>query len=349
MAKKDRLVLIVDDSEVDRQVLKNILDEDFEIAEAENGFAAIEYITTNKKRLDAIMMDVSMPHISGFDVLRLLRDNGITDIPVFLISAEATKENVIRAAQFGVSEFIIKPFDRDDILQRMKNILGVSTEYWLVMEDIVQMQAYIEKLERVYKLWLSNFNREEDHYKRMSDLMEILLNRYTLKHKDAHLDKEKIGIISKAAYFCDIGMMLVPEKMSALSREPDRYEQLVRNHTKFGSTIIKLGESKRCEFFVAVCSDICQNHHERFDGCGYPRGVGGKNLSVYSQMCRLVDEFDTMYSKLYGANEMQINLIAKQIMKKEGLVSEELMSLLEDCKPTIAGYYAKSKKTVRDT
>ena len=95
MAKKDRLVLIVDDSEVDRQVLKNILDEDFEIAEAENGFAAIEYITNNKKRLDAIMMDVSMPHISGFDVLRLLRDNGITDIPIFLISAEATKENVI--------------------------------------------------------------------------------------------------------------------------------------------------------------------------------------------------------------------------------------------------------------
>lgn len=344
MAKKDRMILIVDDSEIDREILKNILNEDFEVAEAENGFIAIEYITANRKKLDAIMLDISMPHISGFDVLRLLRDNGMGDIPVFLISAEATKENVMRAAQFNVTEFISKPFDRDDILQRTKSVLGFTTEYWLVMEDIVQMQSYIERLESFYKLWMSNFGKEEAHYRRMTDLMEILLNRYALKHKDAHLDKEKIGIISKAAYFCDIGMMMVPEKMAAFSREPERHDQLMRNHTKFGSMIIKLGESKRCEFFVSVCSDMCANHHERFDGLGYPRGVGGKNLSVYSQMCRLVDEFDNMYSKLYGANEMQINLIAKQIMKKEGMVSEELMSLLEDCKPTISGYYAKSKK-----
>ena len=63
----------------------------------------------------------------------------------------------------------------------------------------------------------------------MCDLMEILLNRYAIKHKDAHLDKEKIGIISKAAYFCDIGMMMVPEKMVAFSREPDKFEQLMND------------------------------------------------------------------------------------------------------------------------
>ena len=341
MAKKDRMILIVDDSEIDREILKNILKDDFEVQEVENGFAAIEFITENKDKLDAIMLDISMPHISGFDVLRLLRDNGLNEIPVFLVSAEATKENVVRAAQFNISEFISKPFDRDDILQRIKSVLGISAEYWLVMEDIVQMQNYIEKLEGFYKLWLSNFNKDDSHYRRMSDLMEILLNRYALKHKDANLDKEKIEIISKAAYFCDIGMMMVPEKMAAFSREPDKFEQLTKNHAKFGSTIIKLGETKRCEFFVSVCSDMCLNHHERFDGCGYPRGISGKNLSVYSQMCRLVDEFDNMYSKLYGANEMQINLVAKQIMKKDGLVSEEIMSLIEDYKPAIAGYYAK--------
>ena len=187
MANKDRTILIVDDSEIDRQILRNILEEDFEVMEAENGFSAIEIVTTNRNRLDAIMLDISMPHISGFDVLRLLRDNGVSHIPVFLISAEATKENVMRAAQFNISEFISKPFDRDDILQRTKALLGVTAEYWLVMEDIVQMQQYIEKLEGVYKLWLTNFGKDESHYRRMSDLMRILLSRYSLKHKDARL------------------------------------------------------------------------------------------------------------------------------------------------------------------
>jgi len=265
-------------------------------------------------------------------------------IPVFLISAEATKENVMRAAQFNVSEFISKPFDRDDILMRTKSLLGITTEYWLVMEDIVQMQQYIEKLEGFYKLWFSNFGKEDHHYRRMTDLMKILLSRYSLKHKDANLDKEKIEIISKAAYFCDIGMMMVPEKMASFSRDPDKFEQLTKNHTKFGSTIIKLGETKRCEFFVSVCSEMCLNHHERYDGYGYPRGIGGKNLSVYSQMCRLVDEFDNMYSKLFGANDMQINLVVKQLLRKDGLVSEELMSLLDDCKQNFITYYTKKKE-----
>ena len=157
MAKKDRMILIVDDSEIDREILKNILKDDFEVQEVENGFAAIEFITENKDRLDAIMLDISMPHISGFDVLRLLRDNGPSEIPVFLVSAEATKENVLLAAQFNVSEFISKPFDREDILQRTKSVLGISAEYWLVMEDIVQMQNYIEKLEG-FMLWKSRLN-----------------------------------------------------------------------------------------------------------------------------------------------------------------------------------------------
>lgn len=344
MAEKDRTILIVDDSEIDRTILRNILEDNFEVMEAENGFSAIEVVTENRKKLDAIMLDISMPHISGFDVLRLLRDNDLSHIPVFLISAEATKENVMRAAQFNVSEFISKPFDKDDILMRTKSVLGVTTEYWLVMEDIVQMQQYIEKLEGFYKLWFANFGKDDHHYRKMTDLMKILLNRYSLKHKDANLDKEKIELISRAAYFCDIGMMMVPEKMASFSRDPDKLEQLTKNHTKFGSTIIKLGETKRCEFFVSVCSDMCLNHHERYDGGGYPRGIGGKNLSVYSQMCRLVDEFDNMYSKLFGENDMQINLVVKQLLRREGLVSEELMSLLDDCKQNFITYYTKKKE-----
>ena len=113
MENKDRTILIVDDSEIDRQILSNILAENFEVMEAENGFIAIEMVTEHKNEIDAIMLDISMPHISGFDVLRLLRDNGLSHIPVFLITAEATKENVIRAAEFKIAEFISKPLGKE--------------------------------------------------------------------------------------------------------------------------------------------------------------------------------------------------------------------------------------------
>ena len=344
MERNERTILIVDDSEIDREILRNILEEEFQVMEAENGFVAIEMVSSRKDEIDAIMLDISMPHISGFDVLRLMQDNGISEIPVFLISAEATKENVIRAAQFNVSEFISKPFDRDDVLQRAKSVLGLTGQYWLTMEDIVHMRQYIEKLETFYKIYFSNFDKikEENHYARVRDIMQILLNRYAAKHKE-ELDKEKIEIISKAAYFCDIGSVLVPDKMAAFSKDPERFANLTKNHTKFGNAIIRLGESKRCEFFVSVCSDMCLNHHERYDGTGYPRGIGGKNLSVYSQMCRLADEFDTLFSKLYGENEMQVNLVMKQLLKDHGIASEELLSMFEDCKQNFIAYYTKKK------
>lgn len=343
MASKERTVLIVDDSEIDRSILKNILSENFEVLEAENGFSAIEIVSLNRHEIDAILLDIMMPHITGFDVLRLLKESGLDHIPVFLITAEATKENVLRAAQYNIAEFISKPFDRDDILNRMKLLLGIRTQYWLTVEDISQMRMYIEKLEALYKVYLTNFGKDDAHYRRMVDLMQILLTRYASKHKDSQLDKEKIEIISKAAYFCDIGAMMVPDKMAGFSRDPEKLEMLTRNHTKFGSSIIKLGESKHCEFFMEVCSEMCMNHHERYDGLGYPRGISGKSLSAYSQMCRLVDEFDSLFSKFYGANELQVNLVMKKILRDDGLVSEEIMSLFDDCRIGISSYYSKGK------
>ena len=181
----------------------------------------------------------------------------------------------------------------------------------------MESNAYIDKLEAFYKMYLANFGKDDSHYRRMRDLMHIILTRYAQKNKEARLEKEKIDLISKAAYFCDIGSMLVPDKMALFSKDPEKHAQLTKNHTKFGSSFIKLGETKHTAFFVSVCSDICMNHHERFDGYGFPRGLSGKRISVYSQMCRLVDEFDTIYSKLYGANDMQVNLVMKQVLKKE--------------------------------
>ncbi len=112
-------VLIVDDSETDREILKSIVGTKYAVIEAANGYIALEILLKSAIQVDLILLDVSMPVLDGFDVLRIMREKKLDDIPVFLITAEATKDNVEKAAPFRISEFIAKPFDRREIMRRL--------------------------------------------------------------------------------------------------------------------------------------------------------------------------------------------------------------------------------------
>ena len=169
MAQERKRLLIVDDSEIDRIILKSILSKDFEVLEANSGNMAFEYITTQSDRLDAILLDIAMPHIDGFDVLKFMEDKGITTIPVFLVTAEPTRDNVERAMQYHIAEFIGKPFDQEDVLRRLRSRLGMTPEYNLKSEDLKETWAYISDLEAVYKSYLTNFGKDDTHYANMVD------------------------------------------------------------------------------------------------------------------------------------------------------------------------------------
>ena len=119
-----KTVLIVDDSDADRGVLKNILRNGFNVLEAPSGFAALNVISEKKKELDAIFLDISMPVLDGFTILESMKEKKITNICVFMITSEATKENVEKAAGFHIAGFIKKPYDADDIIERVKQALG---------------------------------------------------------------------------------------------------------------------------------------------------------------------------------------------------------------------------------
>ena len=119
-----KTVLIVDDSDSDRGVLKNILRNDFNVLEAQSGFAALNTISEKKKELDAIFLDISMPVLDGFAILESMKEKKITNICIFMITSEATKENVEKAAGFHIAGFIKKPYDADDIIERVKQVLG---------------------------------------------------------------------------------------------------------------------------------------------------------------------------------------------------------------------------------
>lgn len=343
MAQERKCLLIVDDTEIDRIILKSILSRDFDILEANNGNMAFEYITTRGDQLDAILLDIAMPHIDGFDVLRFIEDKQMTHIPVFLVTAEPTRDNVERALQYNIAEFIGKPFDREDVLRRLRSRLGVMPEYDLKSEDLKATWAYISDLEAVYKAYLTNFGRDDSHYRIRTDLMRILLTSYNKTTRELKMNSDAVELVSKAAYFCDIGEMLIPDKrLQIMAAGQSKTQDLQQIHPLLGSNVIRLNRARSCEYFVEICASMCLHHHERFDGKGYPDRIAGKNNSVFNQLCRLVDEFELLRSKFFGDKARPVKFVVKRMTGEgESMVEPKLYALLEDCEPQFVDYFTK--------
>ncbi len=342
MAEERKRLLIVDDTEIDRIILKSILSSEFDLMEANSGNLAFEYITERRELLDAILLDISMPHIDGFDVLQFMKDKNMDDIPVFLVTAEPTLANVERALQFNVEEFITKPFDKDDILRRLHSRLGVLPTFSMHKLQFAETDKYIADLKALYKNYLSNAGKTDTHCQIMSDLMEILLGAYSRSSRGVKLTEGNIRVISQAAYFCDIGEMMVPDKrLQALTGRTESKDQQKR-HTEFGAALVRLNRSQDCAYFVDVCSSMCLHHHERWDGKGYPHRTKGKTNSIYTQPSHLVDVLDTRRPRLYGNSAKSVTPIIRRLLNdNDEMVSPEVYSLLEDCEKQIFDYFMK--------
>ena len=143
-------ILIVDDSEIDRMVLKGILENEFDVYEVDNGYAALDMLIMQKKPLDAIFLDISMPILDGLDVLSIMRKHKLDNIPIFMITSEATKDNIEKAIQYHIEDFIRKPFDREFILQRIRARLNIEPQYTCSDKDMEMIKKYIADLEGIY-------------------------------------------------------------------------------------------------------------------------------------------------------------------------------------------------------
>ncbi len=352
-----RRILIADDSEIDREVLKSILAEEFLVEETENGYKALELILNRKDYWDAVLLDISMPVLDGISVLRMMRENNVNDLDVFMITAEATKDNVAKALNYNIAAFIKKPFDRTDVLKRIRSKLGTTAKMGIANNEIEETKTarngieetgtakdereetrrYISDLEHIYNRYLNLTGQEKETDERRAYFMRLLSKKYFATRKEA--DAFQIEMLSKAAYLCNIGDMLLYGMSSGMEKADS---DLQRQHTVLGADMIQLNYSEYCKSFVKLCADICRNHHERYDGGGFPHGIRGTELSVYAQMCGLLERFDELYFPYSRHNELQFEYVIEQLKRDEGFVSKEVFSLLEDSKPDIIKYYSKN-------
>jgi len=334
-------ILIVDDSEIDREVLRSMLDEEFEVTEATDGYSALDIIFTKGGRFDAVLLDVSMPLFDGISVLRVLRENNLQDVQIFMITVEATKENIEKASRYNIADFIKKPFDRDEVLKRLRKKLGVKGKVKLAKADIDETRKYISDLEYLYERYLDRTGQDKKRDVRRAYFMKVMLEKALQSGMETEkLDNFQIEMICKAAYLCNIGNMLLQDVPAGIElrgemKESDNYQQ----HTVMGAYLLRLNYSKHCKRFVDVCAKICLHHHERFDGKGFPYGISGDNNSIYAQICGLLERFEELFFGYSKHNATQFDYVMDQLGRDSGFVSSEVFSLLVESKAEIVRYY----------
>ncbi len=356
---KQKRLLLVDDSEIDRGILKNIIEKDFNIVEADNGYAALEIILSGRPKIDGVLLDIFMPVLDGFNVLRLMQENKVENLPVILVTANATKPNVEKALFYKITDFITKPFDAKGIAERLRTLFNVEATETVVIpkhtfseNDIAETNTYITKLKKIYNEYLRNSDKDDERYVRTSALVEIILGEHAAEDKNFDMDNIHLSMVGKAAYFIDIGNLVVPDdilskrskRMDDDKRLSDTERAVYHNHTVAGAEIVWLNHSPSCQYFVKICGDMCMHHHERNDGRGFPHQLNGQENSIYAQVAGAAYKFDKIFTKHIDMSDYRFDFTLKEMAVDSGEFSPYVLSLFERCRIAILSYYRKNMK-----
>ncbi len=346
MAKLKKHILIADDSFIDREILHHILENHFDITDAKNGYEALQFLGKPDEKYDAVLLDVLMPVIDGFSVLHLMQVNKLDPIPVIMITAEATKENVRRAASYGVTSFLSKPFDPEMVLEKINSVLGIESQAAAVQQgplkelDINDTNIFISRLKTVYTDYLRNKDISIEKYNRVSEVTRFLATEYFMHNmpKDEY-DPAKINMIATAAFFYNIGYMSVPDRCIDYPKRSESDYRMYQRHTTAGGKMIRLNISQSCSYFASVCADMCLYHHERADGTGFPHQLAADDIPVHAQICAFAQAFDEIFCKLDDFTRQNFNIAISQLSVDQGAYSELVFKLARECKDSITDFY----------
>lgn len=305
-----KTILIADDAEINRGILRLIFEEQFDILEAQDGEQAIELLEAQHDKIVLLFLDLMMPIKTGLDVIEYMRDQGYMDtIPVIMITGEATAETDVKAYEYGVSDIIYKPFEARVVMRRTINILELF-ENRLNMEKKLEERtkeliASREKLERSNEFLVNALSsvvefrslESGEHIKRVRYFTRIILNCLMKFYPEYGLTKDQIDLIVNASALHDIGKIAIPDSilLKPAKLTPAEFEEM-KKHTIYGCNLLEHFKQDESDFYK-YCYDICRHHHERYDGKGYPDGLEGENIPIWAQVVSIVDVYDALVSK----------------------------------------------------
>ena len=297
-------VLIVDDSELNRKMLGQMLGSRFDIAEAASGEACLQLLEQNATGISIVLLDIHMPGIDGFTVLEEMNQKKLLEqIPVIMISSEDTVDAVRRAFDLGASDYISRPFDAKVVYQRIINTIQLYAKQRRLSAMAADLAFEKERASRMMIGILSQVvekrnGESRDHVQRVAQLTSMLLAGLAQKTDRYPLTREMRRTIATAAALHDIGKMEICEDL--LHKEGPLTEaerRTLQSHTLLGAQMLEEQPECRDDAFARTAYNICRWHHERYDGGGYPDGLQGEQIPIEAQVVGLADVYERLVSR----------------------------------------------------
>ena len=349
-------ILIADDSEMNRELLAAILEEEYDIIQVNDGVQAVDCLQRHAEEISLLLLDIVMPHMDGFEVLSYMnKEHWIDSIPVVIISSENSPIYIKRGYDLGATDFIGKPFDANMVLRRSANaiLLGAKQRR---MTSIVSNQIY--EREKSSKLMINilshivEFRNGESglHVLHIQTITEMLLRQLVQKENNRYaLSKEQIRMITTASALHDIGKISIPDE---ILNKPGRLTAeefaVIKGHSMAGANMLsELPLDQKEEPLVKTAYEICRWHHERYDGGGYPDGLKGEEIPVSAQVVALADVYDALtsercYKDAYSHEKAIEMILAGQCGAFNPLMLECLLDISSSLKKKM-GYKSKER------
>lgn len=352
---QEERMLIVDDSEINRAILANLFQAEYRICEAENGHLAWEEILQHKEELAAVLLDVVMPKLNGIEVLRHMHQAGLTGrIPVFLITADAGDAVMKEAYSLGVMDVISKPVIPFVVHRRVNSVvelfrarrrLGMQVEQQrdqLLVQAQQLARASMGMVEALAAAIEFRSDESGEHVRRIRNITEHLLRNSEL---GAPFTAEEIRLIGVGAITHDVGKISIPDailhKKGRLT--PEEFE-VIKTHTVKGAELLAQIPQMRQLPAYHYAYDIALHHHERWDGRGYPDGLVGDQIPIWTQVVSLADVYDALVSKRCYKDAVCTQEAVRMILDGEcGAFNPKLLEAFRREEPALRRFYTITK------
>jgi putative two-component system response regulator len=277
MDKSSPLILIADDSETHRELLKRILEgEGYRIETAVDGVEALEQI--ERVGPDLVVLDLQMPRLDGIGVLKALRaQQRWVLLPTLLLTGQTDREEKVRGLDAGASDFLTKPPELSELLARVRAHLRVKhlTDELERAEEVLFALAKVVERRDAYTL---------EHTERVAQYALAL-------GKAMNLTEGEQRALRQGAMLHDLGMITLPD---ALLQKPGPLTKeewaRMQQHPAVGAEMVS------CLQTLGAAAPIIRSHHERWDGRGYPEGLAGEAIPLLARIVAVADSFDAMTS-----------------------------------------------------